>query len=109
MKIKRMAIKPPDDFDWSVLLWMLVVTIIGAIASYAFALIKGAKFEIITFVCHIVVSGFAGGLMFFIASHQGWVFEMAGIACGIAGWSGSTLVNALEGHIIKRLTGRDIK
>lgn len=108
MKIKTMAIKPPDDINWTTMLILLAVSGIGSIANYAFKIIKGSHFEIVTLICHMLVSGFGGALMFFIASRYNWDFEAAGIACGVAGWSGATLVNALEGHLIKRLTGRDI-
>ncbi|MDF7667443.1 phage holin family protein [Orbaceae bacterium ESL0727] len=102
-----MAIKPPDEIDRFTVLIMFIVTLIGAVANYLHKVIIGAKFEIFMLISHITISGFGGCLMILIASHFDWDFESTGIACGVAGWSGSTLVNAIEARLVKKITGEN--
>lgn len=74
----------------------ILMTVLGGLASYAYKLLSGVSFSLRTLVLQLLVSLFAGSIMMLLGSHYGLTQEILGSACGIAGWSGATLISALE-------------
>jgi hypothetical protein len=42
------------------------------------------------------------------ASYFNWEFEFAGGVAGVAGWSGTVLIKALENKLIRKVKGDDL-
>lgn len=89
---------------WSLAI-ALCTTLLGALASYAYRVLSGEIFSWVTLGLQIIVSVFAGVMMVFVAVHYEWPTELLGGACGMAGWSGASLVKAVERRILARLGG----
>lgn len=104
----KMPIKEPDNINWFVAFLLLMMTLIGSLASYAYQLINGHKFNILVLLAQIIVSIFSGSIMFLIASALSWDFEWAGGLCGLAGWSGAAFIKALEERLLKKARGHDV-
>ncbi|WP_261261741.1 phage holin family protein [Serratia fonticola] len=81
------------------------MTLCGAIASYSFKILNGEAFSWRTLILQLIVSTFAGMIMVMIAIHYGWPAEVVGGSCGMAGWSGASLIKALEKRFINRASG----
>lgn len=107
MKIKSMPIKDPNNINWLVVIYLLIMTTLGSLASYAYRLIRGDIFNFWTLMAQMLVSIFAGAIIFFISSYFNLEFEIAGGLSGLAGWSGATLIKALEDRLIRKASGRD--
>lgn len=104
---KKMPIKDPNNINWTVIVYLFFVTLLGSIASYSYHILNGNKFRLGTLVGQIFVSTFAGSLVVFCASFFSWDFELAGGVAGLAGWSGATLIKALEERLLKKAKGGD--
>lgn len=102
-----MPIKDPDNINWYVVVYLFFVTLLGSLASYCYHIMNGDKFRISTLIGQIFVSTFAGSLVVLGASYFNWDFELAGGIAGLAGWSGATLIKALEERLIKKAKGDD--
>lgn len=107
MKIKIMPIKDPENIRSYAVIYLFILTIFGSIASYSYHLINGEKFRISVLICQILVSAFAGTLVVLGASFFNWPFELAGGVAGLSGWSGATLIKALEERLMKKAKGKD--
>jgi hypothetical protein len=105
MKIKRMPIKDPDNVNWFVVIYLFIITSLGSLASYCYHVLNGDQFRIGTLIAQIFISTFAGALVVLAASYFNWAFEFAGGIAGLAGWSGATLIKALEERLIKKAKG----
>lgn len=103
--MKSMPIKDPDNVNWAVVAYLLVTTLLGSLASYAYRLINGDHFQLWSLLAQMLVSVFAGALIFFIASYFNLEFEIAGGLSGLAGWSGATLIKALEDRMVRKASG----
>lgn len=71
-------------------------------ASYCYHVLNGDQFRIGTLIAQIFISTFTGALVVLAASYFNWAFEFAGGIAGLDGWSGDTLIKALEERLIKR-------
>lgn len=107
MKIKRMPIKDPDNVNWLVVIYLFIITSLGSLASYCYHILNGDQFRIGTLIAQIFISTFAGALVVLAASYFNWAFELAGGIAGLAGWSGATLIKALEERLIKKAKGEE--
>lgn len=107
MTIRKMPIKDPNNINWTVIVYLFCVTLLGSIASYCYHVMNGHKFRLGTLIGQICVSTFAGSLVVLGASYFNWDFELAGGVAGLAGWSGATLIKALEERLIKKARGDD--
>lgn len=105
MKIKRMPIKDPENVNWLVVIYLFIITSLGSLASYCYHILNGDQFRIGTLIAQIFISTFAGALVVLAASYFNWAFELAGGIAGLAGWSGATLIKALEERLIKKAKG----
>lgn len=101
--MKKMPYKSDPNL-WSILI-AFGMTLVGAIASYSFKVLNGESFSWRTMCLQLIVSIFAGLLMIMIAIHYGWPQEVTGGVCGMAGWSGSSLIKALEGRFLNKASG----
>ncbi|EMU6896032.1 phage holin family protein [Serratia bockelmannii] len=81
------------------------MTLLGAIASYSFKVLSGEVFSWRTLLLQLFVSIFAGLTMVMIALHYEWPSEVMGGACGLAGWSGASLIKALERRFLIKASG----
>lgn len=79
------------------------MTLLGTIASYAYRVLQGEPFRWTTLILQFFISIFAGSLMYMAAYHYGWPPEMSGGACGLAGWSGSSVIKALERRLLGKI------
>ncbi len=100
-----MPIKDPNNVNWTVVVYLFIITSLGSLASYSYHVINGGKFRVGTLIGQICVSTFAGSLVVLAASYFNWDFELAGGVAGLAGWSGATLIKALEERLIKKAKG----
>lgn len=80
----------------------LLMTALGAIASYANRVIKGEKFSWLVLMMQVIVSIFSGSLMIMAGIHYQWPMEVNGGICGLAGWSGPALIKALEARLLSK-------
>ncbi|MGS3332109.1 phage holin family protein [Serratia marcescens] len=78
------------------------MTLLGAIASYSFKVLNGEAFSWRTLCLQLFVSIFAGLTMVMIAMHYEWPSEVMGGVCGMAGWSGASLIKALERRFLNK-------
>jgi len=81
------------------------MTIIGAIASYSYKVLKGEVFSWRTLCLQLIVSIFAGLTMALFAVHYAWPPEVMGAACGLAGWAGSSFIKSLEKRFLNKVSG----
>lgn len=107
MSIRKMPIKDPNNVNWTVVVYLFVITLLGSLASYCYHIMNGDKFRIGMLLAQIAVSTFAGALVVLGASYFNLDFELAGGVAGLAGWSGATLIKALEERLIKKAKGDD--
>ena len=98
-----MPIKNPDNINWFVAFLLLTMTLIGSLASYAYQLLNGHRFNLFVLLAQIIISIFSGLIMYLSASGLDLDFELAGGLCGLAGWSGAELIKALEKRFIRRI------
>lgn len=83
----------------------LLMTTLGAVASYAHRIIKGEQFSWLVLMLQVIVSIFAGALMILAGIHYMWPLEVTGGICGLAGWSGPALIKALEARFLSKAGG----
>lgn len=81
------------------------MTLLGAVASYAYRVIQGDKFSWVILTLQVVVSIFSGTLMILAGIHYMWPMEITGGICGLAGWSGPALIKALEARFLNKAGG----
>ena len=102
-----MPLKDPNNVNWYVVVYLFFLTLLGSLASYCYHIMNGDKFRLGTLLAQIFISTFSGALVVLCASFFSWDFELAGGVAGLAGWSGATLIKALEERLIKKAKGKD--
>ncbi|EOD8959577.1 phage holin family protein [Providencia stuartii] len=95
--------KDPNNINWLTIILVCFMAFFGGIASYANKFLKGEPFRFWIMIAQIMVSMFAGALVLLAASYYSWQLEIAGGAAGLAGWSGTAVVSALEKRFIKKV------
>lgn len=100
-----MPIKEPESFSLFSYLLVLVMTLLGAIASYAYRILNGEEFRWSILFLQAVVAIFAGALVLLAASYHNWAAEFAGGVAGFSGWSGAEFIKTLEKRFLKRIEG----
>jgi uncharacterized membrane protein YagU involved in acid resistance len=83
----------------------LGMTVLGSVAAYAYKVLSGDAFSWRTLCLQLIVSVFAGFLMMLLATYWNWPQEVTGAICGMAGWSGSSLIKALEKRFLQKAAG----
>ncbi|WP_179038248.1 phage holin family protein [Limnobaculum xujianqingii] len=87
-----------------------LMTLFGAMASYAHRVLNGQEFSFKTLTLQVLISIFAGAMVVLAANYYKWDPEVAGGVAGVAGWAGAELIKVLEKILInriKRLAGDD--
>ncbi|OCG10808.1 hypothetical protein A9G09_11900 [Gilliamella sp. wkB292] len=100
-----MPIKDPNNVNWTVVVYLFFVTLLGSLASYCYQVLNGNKFNVWILFAQIFISIFAGLLVVLAASYFNWDFELAGGIAGLAGWSGAALIKVLEEQLLKKAKG----
>jgi uncharacterized membrane protein YagU involved in acid resistance len=100
---RRMPYKSDPGFIAALL--ALGMTVLGSVAAYAYKVLSGESFSWRTLCLQMIVSIFAGFLMMLLAVYWQWPQEVTGAICGMAGWSGSSLIKALEKRFLQKAAG----
>lgn len=101
----RMPHRDPNNYSWFREVLILLMTILGVAASYAYKVLNGEKFSWRTFILQAIVAVFAGAIVFLASSYYEWVPEIAGGAAGFAGWSGAELIKTIEKRFLRKVSG----
>jgi len=101
--VKNMPYKSDPGFIATLI--ALGMTVLGAVAAYAYKVLSGDAFSWRTLCLQLIVSIFAGFLMMLLATYWKWPQEVTGAICGMAGWSGSSLIKALEKRFLQKASG----
>ena len=88
--MKRMPYKSEPGFIATLI--ALGMTVLGAVAAYAYKVLSGDTFSWRTLCLQLIVSIFAGFLIMLLAIYWNWPHEVIGGICGMAGWSDSSLI-----------------
>ncbi len=67
------------------------MTLVGSIAKYA-----NSRTHDVPFVNHLVVSIFAGALMFFVGVREDWSLPLIAVCAGLAGWHGAAVIRGIK-------------
>lgn len=92
---------PLVAYLWAACIWL------GSIAHSAFRVLCGDDVTIARAVLQIIVASFAGLLAGLIGMRCNWSAETIMIVCGVAGWSGSGFVRAVERRVIHGIAGKE--
>lgn len=98
-----MIFKDPFNYYWAREILILVMILLGSIASYAYKMINGEKFSFWMLISQILVSIFAGAFVYLAAIYYQWSTEYAGGVAGIAGWSGAEFVKLIEKKLRRKI------
>ncbi|HFK8542822.1 TPA: phage holin family protein [Proteus mirabilis] len=101
----RMPHKDPNNYSWFREVLVLLMTMLGVAANYAYKVLNGEKFSWRTFILQAIVAVFAGAIVFLASSYYEWVPELAGGIAGLAGWSGAELIKTLEKRFLRKVSG----
>lgn len=93
----------PNNYGWFSSLLIVIMTLLGTAASCAYKALNGEVISWGVFFLQMVVSVFAGALVFLAASYYAWVPELSGGIAGLAGWSGAEFIKALEKRIKRKI------
>lgn len=102
-EMRKMPYKADPGFIAALI--ALGMTVLGSIAAYAYKVLSGESFSWRTLCLQMIVSIFAGFLMMLLAIYWQWPQEVTGAICGMAGWSGSSLIKALEKRFLQKAAG----
>lgn len=100
----RMPHRDPNNYSWFRELLILLMTMLGVAASYAYKVLNGERFSWRIFILQAIVAVFAGSMVFLASSYYQWVTEIAGGAAGFAGWSGAEFIKVLEKRLMRRVS-----
>ncbi|GKX62440.1 phage holin family protein [Pragia fontium] len=101
-----MPIKEPQNYSSFSYVLILVMTLLGAVASYAYRILNGEEFRWSILLLQAIVAIFAGALVLLAASYYTWAAEFASGIAGLAGWSGAEFIKVLEKRFLKRIGGQ---
>ncbi|MHA6305686.1 phage holin family protein [Hafnia paralvei] len=97
--------KLPDmGWPWVAYFWAGCIWL-GSVAHTCLRMLLGEDVTIAGMVLQLVVASFAGLLAVLLSSRFGWTGETTGIICGIAGWSGSQFIAAIERRVLHGVSG----
>lgn len=85
--------------------WLLCLAVWGGTVHYIVSIKKGIvkEFSISELVGEWTISGFAGLLVAFICTEQGFSWQITAVATGIAGHLGGPAIKLIELYIKKRV------
>lgn len=100
-----MPMKEPQTYSLFSHFIVLLMTLLGAIASYAYRILNGEEFRWSILCLQAIVAIFAGALVLLTANYYHWAAEFAGGIAGLAGWSGAEFIKTLEKRFLRRING----
>ncbi|MEY8501355.1 phage holin family protein [Proteus faecis] len=103
--MKKMPYKDPNNYNWLVGVLISVMTLLGTAASCAYKALNGEHISWGVFFLQVIVSIFAGAMVYLASSYYEWVPELAGGIAGLAGWSGAELIKTLEKRFLRKVSG----
>lgn len=95
--------RTPEVEHFVLLTLVLIMTLLGTLASYAYKVLSGHKFHWQILLLQSFVSVFAGALVLMAALYYEWRPELAGGISGLAGWSGAGFIKSLESALLRRM------
>lgn len=99
--------RDPDNHQLTLWSLVLLMTLLGAMASYAYQVLTGERFRWQILLLQAFVSIFAGSLVLMAALYYNWAPEVAGGISGLAGWSGAGFIKVIEKTLLDKIGGRD--
>ncbi|MCP2006251.1 UNVERIFIED_ORG: hypothetical protein J2Y78_004905 [Buttiauxella agrestis ATCC 33320] len=100
-----MPFKPPEDHgEFFGYFSVVFITLLAAIARILHRLVTGNRYSLLTAFAQILMSILASALILFISMHIRLEIAETVVACGLASWSGVTVVIMLEKKFLSRLT-----
>lgn len=100
----RMPTKTPAAIEMTSVILMFIMCLLGSLASYCYRVLNGQKFRPGILGLQIVISFFAGSLVFMAAWYFEWHQAIGGGLSGLAGWSGAALVKAVEKRFLSKVS-----
>lgn len=101
----KVPMKEPQTYSIFSHVLVLVMTLLGAVASYAYRILNGEKFRWSILLLQAIVAIFAGSLVLLAANYYHWAAEFGGGIAGLAGWSGAEFIKTLEKRFLKQTAG----
>ncbi|EPL4123842.1 hypothetical protein [Citrobacter sp. 50677481] len=74
------------------LLLAVIMNLVGSLAKYAYS----SPDQRVPLLNHVLVSLFAGMMMFLFSMTNGWSLYVMGIGCGAAGWQGASIIRRIH-------------
>lgn len=71
----------------------IFMTLLGSVAKYANARDPGENQDLRR---HLLVSFFAGMMMFFFGLANGWSYPFIMMGCGLGGWRGANIIKQIN-------------
>lgn len=99
-----MPYQDPGNHSWLVGILISIMTPLGTAASCAYKMLNGEKISWGFFFLQVIVSIFAGAMVYLASSYYQWVPELAGGIAGLAGWSGAELIKTLEKRLLRKVS-----
>lgn len=99
-----MPYKDPGNYNWLVGMLISIMTLLGTAASCAYKVLNGEKISWGFFFLQVIVSIFAGAMVYLASSYYQWVPELAGGIAGLAGWSGAELIKTFEKRLLRKVS-----
>ena len=98
-----MTFTPPDS-EFVGYLLVAGLSLLGTVARILYNIVILDKFSMIAALAQLAVSTFAAALILMLGIRFQWQFTGTAIACGVAAWSGVTIVAVLESRLLARLS-----
>ncbi|HIH4317545.1 TPA: phage holin family protein [Morganella morganii] len=99
-----MPYKDPGNHSWFAATLISIMTLLGTAASCAYKMLNGEKISWGFFFLQVIVSIFAGAMLFLASSYYNWEPELAGGIAGLSGWSGAELIKTLEKRLLRKVS-----
>lgn len=91
------------DFSFYEIVICILLAILGSLAKSASAYIQQRKFQWLEILCNIIVSLFAGILIYMICKYLEFDSLIIAICSSLSGWLGSELIVVLANRLKKEV------
>jgi hypothetical protein len=85
------------------------LAVVGGIANYLSAYLRGATFDLRHFLAHAFVSGFSGLMFAQFAEFLGWAPQARSMAAGVGGFMGAKAVEYVAERLLARTSSNSSK
>lgn len=93
-----------DDWNgWAQVAFMMLLSAWGGFVSYLRMLMKGQKFNWLSFTSHLASSAFAGFITALLCTEYSMSIQWTGIACAISGHMGAEAIKIFEAKFRDRI------